>query len=267
MSVPKGITDNYPELSTRCILAGYRGSIAHGMYVKPSEPTSIDDKDVMYVCVPNIDYYYGFAPGFGSNKVFPTNGTREIKRDEWDIVVYEAKKFIGLLAQGNPNVLAMLWLEPNLYITKTPAGEMLLNNRNLFVGRHVYKSFVGYAYSQLHRMTHNAFEGHMGEKRKALVQKFGFDCKNGAHLIRLLRMGIEFLKDGELYVLREDASQLLEIKKGEWTLEQVKSEADRLFIAAETAYQNSTLPSKPDYAKINKLSIDIISLAMDIFGS
>ena len=144
---------------------------------------------------------------------------------------------------------------------------MLLNNRNLFVGRHVYKSFTGYAYSQLHRMTHNAFEGHMGEKRKALVQKFGFDCKNAAHLIRLLRMGIEFLKDGELYVLREDANQLLEIKKGEWSLEQIKAEADRLFASAELAYQNSTLPAKPDFVKINRLSIDIINMAMELFGT
>lgn len=267
MSVPKGITNNYPELSTRCILAGYRGSISHGTYTSPKDPTSIDDKDVMYVCVPAIDYYFGYPLGFGNNKIFPINGTREIKYNEWDIVVYESKKFISMLAQGNPNVLALLWLEPNLYITKTYPGELILEKRKLFIGRHTYRSFTGYAYSQLHRMTHNAFEGHMGIKRKQLVEKFGYDCKNASHLIRLLRMGIEFLKDGELYVMREDASQLLEIKNGEWTLEQVKSEADRLFISAEYAYQNSKLPTKPNYIEINKLSIDVINLSMELFGT
>jgi hypothetical protein len=30
MSVPKAVTENYPELN-RTILSGYRGSIAHGM--------------------------------------------------------------------------------------------------------------------------------------------------------------------------------------------------------------------------------------------
>lgn len=259
MSVPKGITDNYPELSTRCILAGYRGSIAHGMYVPPKEPTSIDDKDVMYVCVPTIDYYYGL-------KQYGSQGTREIKRDEWDIVVYEAKKFISLLEQGNPNVLMMLWLEPNLYIAKTSPGELLCDNRNLFVGRHVYRSFTGYAYGQLHRMTHNAFQGHMGEKRRLLVEKFGFDTKNAAHLVRLLRMGIEFLKDGELHVLREDATQLLEIKRGEWSLDKIIAESDKLFALAELAYQNSNLPIRPDHEKVNQLTIRIIESAMNLFG-
>ena len=33
------------------ILLGYRGSIAHGMYVPQEDPDSIDDKDVMGVFV------------------------------------------------------------------------------------------------------------------------------------------------------------------------------------------------------------------------
>jgi uncharacterized protein len=265
MSVPKQVIENYPELD-RAILCGYRGSIAHGMYVPPKEPTSIDDKDVMYVVVPPIDYYYGYPAGFGSNKVFPSNGTKEIKQNEWDIVAYEAKKFIGLLAQGNPNVLAMLWLKPQYYMKVTEAGQLLLDNRKLFVGRHVYKSFTGYAYGQLHRMTHgDVFNGHMGEKRKGLVEKFGFDCKNAAHLIRLLRMGIEFLKDGELQVEREDASQLLEIKRGEWSLEKINAEAERLFAVAEQAYISSTLPANVDAEAINKLSIAVIELGLHDF--
>lgn len=37
------------------------------------------------------------------------------------------------------------------------------------------------------------FSGYMGEKRKAMVRKYQYDVKNAAHLIRLLRMGAEFL--------------------------------------------------------------------------
>lgn len=238
-------------LSDWSILLGYRGSIAHGMYVPPKEPTSIDDKDLMGVCVPPIDYY------FGMNKL-GSDGTKEIKQDEWDIVVYEAKKFIRLLAQGNPNVLSMLWLESNYYLHMTNAGRLLIGNRHLFVGKHVYHSFTGYAHSQLHRMTHNAFQGHMGEKRRGLVEKFGYDTKNAAHLIRLLRMGTEFLIEGELHVLREDAKQLLEIKRGEWTLDEVMKEADAGFQLAKEAYIRSPLPTVPDLEKINKLCVDIL---------
>ena len=254
MTIPKDITRDNKCLSEWAILSAYRGSIAHGMYVPTNDPTSIDDKDVMTVCVPPIDYYYGL-------KTFGSNGTKEIKRDEWDIVVYEARKFMGLLGNGNPNVLMMLWLKPNYYLKKTAAGQLILQHRTIFNGRHVYKAFTGYAYGQLHRMTHHAFQGHMGAKRKSLVEKFGYDCKNAAHLIRLLRMGVEFLKDGELYVHRDDAAQLLEIKKGEWTLDQVKAEADRWFALSEQAYLNSTLPVRPDYEAIDRLCVDVIATA------
>jgi len=97
----------------------------------------------------------------------------------------------------------------------------------------------------------------MGKKRKELVEKYGYDTKNAAHLIRLLRMGIEFLNDGQLQVIRQDAQQLLEIKRGEWTLDKVKAEAERLFISAETAFTLSKLPNKPDHDKINKLCIQL----------
>lgn len=255
MGIPKNILNNTPGLSEWCILLMYHGSIAHGMYVPNSDPTSIDDKDVMSVCVPPLDYYFGL-------KQFSGRGVQEIKQDEWDIVIYEAKKFISLLLKGNPNVLSSLWLEEKHYIRKTQIGQLLIDNRKLFVGKHVYQSFTGYAYSQLHRMTHLAFNGRMGEKRKQLVNKYQFDCKNGAHLIRLLRMGIEFLVDGELCVERRDAQQLLEIKRGEWTLEQVKTEADRLFANAELAYIYSKLPPRPDEEEINELCTTVIKEAL-----
>jgi len=251
------LTRQHPVLQDNLIILAYRGSIAHGMYVPQSNPDSIDDKDLMGVFVPQIDYY------FGTKSDFPSNGTKEIKDDIWDVVVYESKKFINLLAQGNPNVLSLLWLAENYYLQVSEAGRMIIDNRSLFVGRHVYKSFSGYAHSQLHRMTHGGtYQGHASAKRKELVQRFGYDTKNAAHLIRLLRMGIEFLKDGELNVLREDAGQLLEIKRGEWSLEQVQKEADRLFILAQETYVGSTLPKQPDFVAINKLSVEVIRTAL-----
>lgn len=254
MTIPKNILQENPFLE-QSILSGYRGSIAHGMWLPKSDPNSIDDKDVMAVIVPSQDYYLGL-------REFGSRGTKEIKQGEWDIVAYEAHKFIRLLLQGNPNVLMMLWIEPMHYIKIRPAGQLLIDNRRLFVGRHVYRAFTGYAYSQLHRMTHNAFEGYMGEKRKQLVQKYGYDTKNAAHLIRLLRMGTEFMKDGELYVLRHDAQQLLEIKRGEWSLDQVKGEAERLFKVAEESYLASTLPPEPNFDTVNNLAVEIIGMVM-----
>ena len=255
MTIPKPIKYKNEGLNEWNIIHAYRGSISHGMYIPKSNPDSIDDKDTMAVCIPPIEYYFGL-------KNFGSRGTKEIKQDEWDIVIYEFKKFVYLLKIGNPNVLSLLWLNKNYYINITSEGQMLIDNRNLFVGKHCFKSFVGYAKAQLHRMTHMNFKGYMGEKRKKLVEKYGYDTKNASHLIRLLRMGVEFMTTGELVVLREyDATELLDIKKGEWSLEKVKKEADRLFVLAEEAFVRSKLPINVDENKINNLCVDILMLS------
>lgn len=234
------------------ILAGYRGSIAHGMYVPNTDPNSIDDIDAMYVIVPSLDHYFG-------TKQFGSKGTKELKSEEWDIVSYELVKFIRLLAKNNPNVMSLLWLEDkDMYLKISEEGRILIDNRDIFSTKKMYHSFVGYAYGQIKRMTHYKFEGYMGEKRKALVDKFSFDTKNSAHAIRILRMGIEFLNEGVLYVKRDDAEQLLQIKRGEWSLEQVQKEATNLFKKAEEARDKSKLPEAPDLEKVNKLSVYIL---------
>lgn len=256
MSLPRAILAE-PGLDDSCILHVYRGSIAHGMYEPPENPLSIDDKDTMAVCVPPLEHYFGLSE-YGSR------GTREIKHDEWDIVVYEARKAVRMLAGGNPNMLSMLWVPERLHISSTPAGRMLVDQRELFTGRHTYASFVGYAKGQFHRMTHGAHQGYMGEKRKAIVEQFGYDTKNAAHLIRLLRMGIEFLRDGEMRVDRGglDATELLDIKHGAWTLEAVQEEATRLFERAEEVHDRSTLPLRPDRELVNELCVDVVCQAL-----
>jgi uncharacterized protein len=253
MAIPKDILAANPGLGDWSILTGYRGSIAHNMYVPNSSPTSIDDKDVMAICVPPIEYYYGL-------REYGSRGTKEIFKNEWDIVIYEFKKFISLLKRGNPNVLSMLWLQKNHYLHLSEEGQFLIDNRELFVGKHVFHSFSGYAHAQFYKMTHMAFKGYMGEKRKQLVEQFGYDTKNAAHLIRLLKMCIEFLCDGELHVFRDDSEELLSIKRGEWTLEKVKEKAEDLFKKSEEAFIRSTLKVKPDDDAINKLCVDILRM-------
>src|SRR5436190_867914 len=147
MTIPSDLLRENPGTGEWAILHGYRGSIAHGMYEPSSLPDSIDDKDTMAICVPPVDYFYGL-------KEFGSRGTQEIKRDEWDIVVYEVRKAVRLLAGGNPNILSVLWLPENMYINMTPAGQWLIAHRFLFVGRHVYKPFIGYATQQFYKMEH-----------------------------------------------------------------------------------------------------------------
>lgn len=236
------------DLKAKTILLGYMGSISHGTYLPPKDKNGIDDKDVMGICVPPHEYYYGLQK-FEQYVGFV---------EEYDITIYEIKKMFNLLLKSNPNVLGLLWLPENLYIKTTEQGKEIIKNRDLFVSKQAYKSFIGYAYSQLHKMTHLTFQGYMGEKRKAIVNKYGYDTKNAAHLIRLLRTGMEFLTSGELNVYRHDKQQLIEIKSGEYTLKQIKEMSNDLMKKTEEAYIKSTLPAQPKREEAEKLLIKII---------
>ena len=101
--------------------------------------------------------------------------------------------------------------------------------------------------------------GYMGTKRRELVRRVGYDAKNAAHLIRLLRMGIEFLTEGTMHVERADAPELLSIKRGEWALDKVKAEAERLFQLSQEAYVRSALPPEPDRERAERLCVEMIS--------
>lgn len=282
------------------VFLGYRGSIAHGTYAPSSDPNSIDDKDLMGVFVAPVEHYLGF----GRRETF------EKWVGEWDTVSYELRKFIRLLLKSNPTLLSMLWLKDEHVLLTTSAWRCMVENRDLFVSRQAYHSFVGYARSQIRKMTRlakpgeavekerrlledeirfrqgrtvndpaskyaayasyslnnlrahrNALKGqtgYMGQKRKALVEKHGFDTKNAAHTIRLLRMGVEFLRDGELQVWREDAADLLAIKRGERSLESIEAETDRLFRAAEIEHGKSRLAERPDREGAERLLVGLI---------
>lgn len=229
----------------------YRGSKAHGTYIPNSDPNSIDDIDVLGICMSPKEYMFGL-------KEFEEFEQFEKFHEYWDILIYDFRKAVRLLIKSNPNIVQMLWTPDNLFIIKKPEFELLRENRNLFVSKKLYHSFCGYSQGQLQKMESMAYKGHMGEKRKSLVEKFGYDCKNAQHLIRLLRQGIEFLQTGELQVERPDAAQLIQIKTGQWSIEKVKRLANDLFKEMEDAFAKSSLPESPDIEGIDKLCQEIL---------
>ena len=73
------------------ILLTWRGSIAHGTYVPQEDPESIDDKDVLGMCLAPRDVYLGLQKF----------EQKEAKYKEYDSVVYEIRKAFRLLLKQN----------------------------------------------------------------------------------------------------------------------------------------------------------------------
>lgn len=230
-------------LAPSLVLLGRRGSEAHGTYVPPTDPDAIDDRDLMGVCIPPARFYLGLSSWEGA----------EAMKGPWDVVLYDFKKFVRLLMRQNPSVIGLLWLEDEDYLHVSPVGRELIAMRDAFRSRRLaHDAFAGYAMSQIKKMRGSEFRGYMGAKRKALVERYGYDTKNAAHLVRLLHMGEEFLRTGALAVRRtHDREMLIAIKRGMWTLERVQKYADDMFGAMREAYAKSVLPDELDVAAID----------------
>ena len=94
--------------------------------------------------------------------------------------------------------------------------------------------------------------------RAELEEKYGFDCKHASHLIRLLKMSHEILRDGEVIVRRPDAEELLAIRDGAFDYDQLVETAERMDAELEALYEKSTLPHSADKEAINDLFMNIV---------
>jgi predicted nucleotidyltransferase len=241
------------NLEQSFLLVARRGSESHGTHVPSTDPNSIDDRDLIGICVPPVAWTLGLKHWEGAESI----------KGVWDVVLYDFKKFVRLLCKQNPNVVGMFWLESEDYLYISDETQLLIDNRDVFrCRRSAYVSFAGYADSQLRKMSTGAYQGYMGAKRKALVDKHGFDRKNAAHLIRLLHMGEEYQRTGWMQVRRTwDREMLIQIKTGNggnWSLNRIQSYAEECFAKMRLAYNASVLPETIDEERVNDLVVTIM---------
>ena len=207
------------------ILLTRSGSHAYGM------ATAKSDEDFRGVMVADPDMLIGL-------KSWDT----QFERKDPDVVIYALPKFVKLALAANPNILDVLFCDAQDVLFAICTGSDLRNIAHDFLSQRVYKTFTGYAHGALKRLNHPSgrHSAHWG-----LVEKNGYDTKNAAHLVRLYRMGYEALKDGVIRVKRPDADELLAIRNGAWTLDEVEKFAEEMDTKCKQALQTTSLPPEP----------------------
>lgn len=73
-----------------------------------------------------------------------------------DTTIYSLDKIIKLFCEMNPNTIELLGLKDEHYLIKTKIGQMLLDNKKLFLSQRAIFTFGGYANAQLRRMENKA---------------------------------------------------------------------------------------------------------------
>ncbi len=332
------------------------GSHAYGM------ATATSDEDLRGVCIPSDPaYYVGFLKAF------------EQKDSGWpdaeDKVVYDLRKAMRLMADGNPNMIDFLFVREESIVKTTPWWDRIREHREKFLSRKMRHTYAGYAYSQLKRIqrhrkwlvdppdhaptreefglpenklvksdqlgafqwmvarfleesvtwfqlsedtrqellgvnyigavqggipddvtpvlkeavavsdnfietvllekkyatarqewkSYQNWQTSRNDKRFELEQKFGFDTKHASHLVRLMRMGLEIVADGEVHVWRPDHEELLAIRRGAWSYDEVVEYAEEMERKIAAAEADSPLPKTPDRPFLDELCQEVIA--------
>lgn len=245
--------------SDHVLLMGLRGSDAHGTKLPPGHENSTDDVDVFVVSVQDMEYYLSLEGYSKKREHWDTEG------EDVDILVYDIRKFINLLYGSNPNVVSWLWNREEDYLWGTlrdTYAEHLINSKKLFISKELLKKLFGYAMGQKERMLkQNKYAGYMGEKRKLLVDKYGYDVKFAQHCLRLLYTGIEVSKHGTAWSYRpsHERSTLKQMKEGRFSFDTTMRMIDLAIEEFKDEELKAILPDKVNYDAVNSLLYYILT--------
>lgn len=276
------------------------GSVSYGV----SQDSS--DIDVYGFCMPPKHILFPFASekifGFGDPpEVFNQFQKHHIKDHscdkEYDISMYNIVRYFQLCMESNPNMVDSLFVPQRCVLFTSQLGQMVRDNRKLFLSKLAWHKFRGYAFSQLSKMndkvskefvdlcnkhewpldiryedvceqTHDVGikrvfakidqSGHR-TKRLATIKEFGYDVKFAYNVVRLCQECQQILEEGDLDLTR-DREMLKSIRRGEWPQEKIQEFFDMKVPILEEAYKNSELPYSPREQEIKKLLVECIQM-------
>lgn len=214
--------DLYQHVVLQCVV----GSRAYGL---EHENSDVDRRGI-YQAPAHIHWSLYGVPEQIENKIT-------------DECYWELQKFITLALKANPNVLEVLYTPLVEHVSGV--GEMILEQRELFLSQLVYQTFSRYVMSQFKKLSNRIERG--DEIR----------WKHAMHLIRLLLSGKTILKEGFVPVRVEKyRDKLCEIRDGHMPWEAVDVWRLELHRQFDDAFAKTKLPERPDYVAINTLLIE-----------
>ena len=283
------------------------GSIAYGVSSDNS------DIDLYGFCIPSKEVVFphlvgviqGFDIEYEKFDQFQQHHVQDKEaRKDYDITIFNIVKYFRLCADGNPNMVDSLFVPRRCVLHSTRIGEMVRENRRLFLSKKCWSKLKGYSYSQLAKMNS---KNNLGVKLRAMEDKFGLDHistyedynytnpdENFINYKKLLKelsetqstrhqkireIGydvkfayhvVRLLNQAEQILTEHDLDletnreQLKSIRRGDWTKEQIQQYFDNKEKQLEKVYLESTLRYKPAVDEIKELLVKCLE---EYYGS
>lgn len=158
-----------------------------------------------------------------------------------DVSLHEIGKLIRLAAGANPTALETLSYSE--YVVNTPIGQLLLENRDLFITEKIRNTHLGFARQQFDKM--------LKRKNDFLGDNARRAAKHARHTLRVVRLTERVLATGEYSLVVDNPDEIFAF--GELPLNEMISKA-QYEIERITALP-SVLPPGPDLEAIDDLLI------------
>jgi uncharacterized protein len=246
-------------LGQSTILRGVVGSTVHGLHHGDQ-----DDRDEMAIFIEPPEFALGLRLARTGRRYkrfahyverTQPEGMRSGPGD-LDLVSYSLRKWLKLAVAGNPTVLLLLFSPEDSLSVCTERGRALRDLRPAIISKQAGPRYLGYLWSQKERLL--GVRGQKRVKRPELVAAHGFDTKYAMHVVRLGYQGIELMTTGRLTLpLGEPTrSQVMAIRRGEHSENEVLAEIDRVEDELSAAVEHSGLPESPDYERVDAFIVD-----------
>jgi predicted nucleotidyltransferase len=230
------------------------GSVSYGVSKEDKS-----DIDIVGFCIPTKELIFphltGEIPGFGQQiQRFENWQQHHIddidKRKNYDCTIYSIVRYFQLCMENNPNMIDSLFVDRDCIIHSTQIGEIVRENRKIFLHKGSFHKFKGYAYSQVNKLSSKTYQ--KGGNRAEDVEKYGFSTKFAYHVLRLIDECEQILLTGDLD-LRRNREQLKACRRGEIPEEEIRAIFNEKEKYLEKCYEESKLPYGPREPEIKQL--------------
>ncbi|CAM3694787.1 DNA polymerase beta superfamily protein [Sphingobacterium prati] len=221
---------------------------AKGLNKKINNPMDRERKSLLDFCF--------IIAGHGSLSLRDWLSNRHWKQENCGLAKIEHAKGMYALFYDQSEVLGYKGIVATLYSTEVSLSSIPKEETGcayLFVNHDAYSSYCkayNEYFSWVSARNEARFEGTMNHGQ-------GYDAKNMMHTIRLLQQAKEILSKSELQIQRPNREELLRIKNGTYSYDELFVWSHKLFGEVQELSLHSLLPVAPDQHRLRQRLVDM----------